>query len=265
MPKHKARSGLDDIDPWSDYIPQLFEAPDRISVIVGAEMLSLALERLLQNAVVQSSKLRRRLFESPNAPAATFSSRIDLCYAMGLLQEYEYKNFHEIRALRNMAAHDPGRCDLNEEPTASVVRGLSSPYEEVPTMDARDHLRNLLLRHFTDVHARASSVASFEVPETDHSLLKQLRRDRDDWVRRMVEEEGFTVQDGVLVAPPGYKRKGQSISGGSSNGVHFSEVHRDGELVFRAESTEPGAPQKEVRAWLATNRMTTDGTPQETE
>lgn len=46
-----------------------------------------------------------KLLDDSNAPLGTFSSRSETCYALGLIDEHEYKEIGLIRKIRNEFAH----------------------------------------------------------------------------------------------------------------------------------------------------------------
>lgn len=79
---------------------------DRGCALILAANLDNRLSELLRNLYVEHPpKSEKNLFSSQGFPA-TFSSRIDMCYALGQIGEDEYHDMHLIRKIRNEFAHN---------------------------------------------------------------------------------------------------------------------------------------------------------------
>lgn len=57
------------------------------------------------NAFSAKGRRTARLVDDPNAPLSTFSSRTDTCYALGLIDEFEFAEIGLLRKVRNEFAH----------------------------------------------------------------------------------------------------------------------------------------------------------------
>jgi hypothetical protein len=77
---------------------------DRGAVILTASRLDYILGEMLQRFLVPS-KHSQTLFKGESAPLSSFSARIKMAYALGLISEPEYKNCDIIRKIRNDFAH----------------------------------------------------------------------------------------------------------------------------------------------------------------
>lgn len=78
---------------------------DRGCALILSANLDNRLGELLRNLCVKEPpKSQTDLFSKPSFPS-TFSSRIDMCYALGQIGEEEYRDMNLIRKIRNEFAH----------------------------------------------------------------------------------------------------------------------------------------------------------------
>lgn len=78
---------------------------DRGCALILSSNLDNRLKELLENLCIKLPlDIKKRLF-SGTGGLATFSSRIDMCYALGHLGEDEHRDLHLIRKIRNEFAH----------------------------------------------------------------------------------------------------------------------------------------------------------------
>ena len=81
-------------------------------------------------------EIAARLLDEPNAPLATFSARIDLSLALGILDTGMHRAFHIVRQIRNDAAHFERRRG------AGFITGFGTPA-------TRDRCLSLVSGHST--------------------------------------------------------------------------------------------------------------------
>ena len=72
--------------------------------MVAAALIDEKLLETLQ-AFMCTGKAAGRLLVEGNAPLGTFSARIDGCFALGLIDEFEYREISLVRKVRNEFAH----------------------------------------------------------------------------------------------------------------------------------------------------------------
>lgn len=77
---------------------------DRSLIIISAAILDTQLANLLDKFLIDKPKKQEKIFNN-NAPLATFSAKISLCYYLGIISEYEYRTLEIIRKIRNIFAH----------------------------------------------------------------------------------------------------------------------------------------------------------------
>lgn len=116
--------------PWQDIaeLNLIVDESSRGAVLVAAELLSSRLEVLIRANLVEAgdackwkgSSSIERLFDS-RGPLDSFSAKIDMCDAMGLLYKWECTDLHRIRVIRNDFAHSVVTASFDDEKVASEV------------------------------------------------------------------------------------------------------------------------------------------------
>src|SRR5829696_108003 len=93
------------LDEFLDKFRETVNETDRGKALVLTAWLDDALEQFLRTRVVQEKKLIENLFDQ-DRPLGTFSARINVAYAFGLVSEGVYRDLHAIREIRNRFAHE---------------------------------------------------------------------------------------------------------------------------------------------------------------
>lgn len=96
----------------------------RALVIIAGAYLDFLLQRLL-SAGMADVKWKGDLFDGQGA-LATFSARIDVACAMGLLPESIRRDLHLIRKVRNHFAHRVPGGNLNEKPPSQWIESTAA-------------------------------------------------------------------------------------------------------------------------------------------
>lgn len=86
------------------FVEELKSETDRGLPLVGAALIDEKLFEALDAFFIEG-KSSKKLLSEGNAPLGTFSSKIDACYALGLIDEFEYQEIGVIRKIRNEFAH----------------------------------------------------------------------------------------------------------------------------------------------------------------
>ena len=98
----------DDIDilKWISIVEEEINIKsDRALVITIASILDTQLEKILKEFMIHDKKVDDKIFNN-NSPLSNFSSKVSMCYYLGLISEYEYKTLETIRKIRNILAHE---------------------------------------------------------------------------------------------------------------------------------------------------------------
>lgn len=108
----------------------LNDAPNDLTraILIGS-MIEVLLEQLLMRVVLPGTE--NDLFNGGNSPLSSFSSRIKMSYALGLISENERKALDQIRSIRNDFAHNEGNYELSVHSVRSMrdkVRNLRDKF-----------------------------------------------------------------------------------------------------------------------------------------
>ncbi len=95
----------EDLKYFSSFLSEFQKETDRGAALVGAALIDSRIERLLVSHFVDK-KVAKELLNGGSAPLGSFSAKIKLCYALGLITEIEYKECDTIRKIRNEFAHE---------------------------------------------------------------------------------------------------------------------------------------------------------------
>lgn len=108
-----------------DFGDTLKPETDRGCALVSTAYLDSRLENLLRDFFVPNSQVSDELLGQAK-PIGTFSSRIDLSYALGLIGHQERRDLHLIRKIRNEFGHGHIPMDFDSPSIASRCRELRS-------------------------------------------------------------------------------------------------------------------------------------------
>lgn len=101
---------------------------DRSTAIVAAANLDETLRGAIRSRFIAglSRKDEDRIFRD-NGSLATFSAKIDVAYALGIVGKKSHGDLHLIRKIRNEFAHTVERTRFGTKEIASRCAGLSLP------------------------------------------------------------------------------------------------------------------------------------------
>jgi mannitol operon repressor len=99
---------------WSKMMDALKGESQRGKVLVSAAFLDNQLGIIIESFLLEGRGIKK-LLDGPTAPLATFSSRITMAYALGLIDTKEKGTIDAIRKIRNEFAHDISVSLYNEK------------------------------------------------------------------------------------------------------------------------------------------------------
>lgn len=112
------------MNSFREFYPEMMEDNDRAVVIVGTASIDFLLRRLIEKSLLPRLKKEDELLDS-DSPLCSFSSKINLCYRLGIIDKEFSQLLHTLRRIRNDFAHKVKDCDLNSPPYSDQVRELS--------------------------------------------------------------------------------------------------------------------------------------------
>ena len=138
---------LDHAEDLAHFVEELKRETDRGLPLVGAALIDEKLLETLQ-AFLIDGKSSSKLLTEGNAPLGTFSSRIDACFALGLIDDFEYQEISLIRKIRNKFAHAKHGISFQTEIIKGYCSTLKSDLPEgsdYPTNDPRFRFTNAVV------------------------------------------------------------------------------------------------------------------------
>jgi len=94
-------------------------------VLASAVVWEVSLQRALTNVMRPlTSELKKRLFENFNGPLSTFSTRILMARALGIVDDKMFKELEDIRQIRNKFAHAINLVNFESEGIAALVKKM---------------------------------------------------------------------------------------------------------------------------------------------
>jgi DNA-binding MltR family transcriptional regulator len=118
---------------------------------MAAAYLDSQLTELLRRSFVDDPSIADELL-GQSKPLGTFSSRIDLAYALGLIEKSVHRDLHLIRKIRNDFGHVPTPIEFDHPPIAGRCRELTHIYYE-PDVSPRKRFLNTVMGVLASVHS----------------------------------------------------------------------------------------------------------------
>lgn len=128
------------------FVEELNRESDRGLALVGAALIDDKLGETLKAFFREGAPIGR-LIDEPNAPLGTFSSRSNTCFALGLIDEFEYDEIGILRKVRNEFAHSKHGLTF----TSPKIQGLCSSFKADLPIDEDYPLTNSRFRYTNSV------------------------------------------------------------------------------------------------------------------
>jgi len=135
---------IEDTQDFARFTAELQRETDRGLALVGAALLDEKLAETLRLFFCEG-KAAEALLKEGDAPLGTFSARIELCFALGLIDEFEYQEINLLRKVRNEFAHSKHGTTFQSEKIKSLCANLKSHLPEgsdYPIKDPRFRFTN---------------------------------------------------------------------------------------------------------------------------
>lgn len=193
---------LNHAEDLARFVDELGRETDRGLPLVGAALIDEKLLETLESFFVEGRAANRLLVEA-HGPLSSFSARIDACFALGLIDEFEYKEISLIRKIRNKFAHSKHGLSFKSEILIGLCTSLKSDLPRDaghPIDDPRFRLTNAIVTVVLRLYYR---------PE----WVKRERRSLKEWVHpdatrwRSVKDEPPPIGVPVMVIGKAQKPK----------------------------------------------------------
>lgn len=138
---------LSTAEDLAKFVVELKRETDRGLPLVGAALIDDRLTETLRSFFCESPSASK-LIDDANAPLGTFSSRTEMCFALGLIDEYEYTEIGLIRKVRNEFAHAKHGITFSSPRVQGLCSSLKSDLPqgaEYPLQDPRFRFTNAVV------------------------------------------------------------------------------------------------------------------------
>tara|TARA_R110002096_G_scaffold92724_1_gene209388 strand:+ start:87 stop:695 length:609 start_codon:yes stop_codon:yes gene_type:complete len=109
------------------FVKEFSKESDRAAVILGAAKLDILLYQILVATLKPSPTSTDALLDG-DSPLSTFSSRINLCHRLGLIDDQLARALNIIRKIRNSFAHEISSTTLSSGSHSDRIRELLTPF-----------------------------------------------------------------------------------------------------------------------------------------
>jgi|SRR5271157_2819684 len=182
-------------DEVFEFRSSLTEETDRGCALMAAAYLADQLERLLRRALVDDEDAVDELLR-PLGPLGSFSGRIELCYALGLLPTDARRDLHLIRKIRNDFSHVAKTLTFDEPGITSRCRELNHSGREAEA-SPRAKFTSAVLAVCAVVHVFIQTATQPDVPTgiTMTEEVKHKVREFADKLALLVTQEFARSED----------------------------------------------------------------------
>jgi DNA-binding MltR family transcriptional regulator len=120
---------LSTAEDLASFVEELRRETDRGLALVATALID---ERLLETlrAFFCKTHLAAKLLDEQSSPLGTFSSRTDMCFSLGLIDDFEHKEIGLLRKVRNEFAHAKHGLNFKSPEVQGFCSSLQSPLPE---------------------------------------------------------------------------------------------------------------------------------------
>ena len=158
-----------------DFRTSLIQESDRGSVLMAAAFIEDKLGYLLESYFVENEKICKQLLKS-NGALATFSSKIDLAFLLGLIPKNIFDDLHLLRKIRNEFAHTASKISFETASIKDRTKALSALSKEMLRDDTKAYFMRSMTSILTAINMKMESFErctvqdNFDVDIFDKSL-----------------------------------------------------------------------------------------------
>ncbi len=146
----------------------LSKETDRGCALMAASFLENEIERLLKDKFIGTASFIDLLFEF-NGPLGTFSSKIKICYGVGLISKEIMNDLDLIRKIRNDFGHNYKPIDFNTPAIKSRIDNLKQNFFTKGDATSRQIFNNTVFGVLSHIHGGLGRGKFDEKPHDEFS------------------------------------------------------------------------------------------------
>ena len=167
----------------------LSQETDRGCALMAASYLENELSQLLKSKLIGTKKQIDSLFEF-NGPLGTFSSRIKMSYALGLISKETQNDLDIIRDIRNKFGHMYQPIDFETQQIKEKINNLKSHFHE-KSVKPRSIFTNTVLGVLAEIHAETATASKFPEKKSrdfDEQWKKDVKKNAEVNAKEVIED-----------------------------------------------------------------------------
>lgn len=141
-----AERELKNIQEFQDFRTSLLSESDRGCVLMAAAFIEDKITQLLETYMVHDTTIQKKIFEG-NGALATFSSKIDISFLLGLIPKNIYNDLGILRKLRNDFAHNAKSITFKTD----YIKDRCNALQIVSKVALRNDTKAYFLRSMTTI------------------------------------------------------------------------------------------------------------------
>ncbi len=149
---------------FMDFRYSLIQESDRGSVLMAAAFIEDKLGCLLELYFIENEKVCKQLLNG-NGALATFSSKIDLTFLLGLIPKNIFNDLHILRKIRNDFAHTASKISFETPSIKDRTKALSTLSKELLRDDTKAYFMRSMTTILTAINTKMESFERCSTPE----------------------------------------------------------------------------------------------------
>lgn len=160
------KSGLEAsrLKEFMDFRISLINESDRGSVLMAAAFIEDKLSCLLKSYFIDNERVCNQLLNG-NGALATFSSKIDLTFLLGLIPENIFNDLHILRKIRNDFAHTASQISFETPSIQDRTKALSTLSKVLLRDDTKVYFMRSMTTILTAINMKMESFERCSTPE----------------------------------------------------------------------------------------------------
>ena len=149
---------------FMDFRTSLIQESDRGSVLMAAAFIEDKLGCLLESYFIENEKICKQLLKG-NGALATFSSKINLTFLLGLIPENIFNDLHILRKIRNDFAHTASKISFETSSIKDRTKALSTLSKKMLRDDTKAYFMRSMTTILTAINMKMESFERCSTPE----------------------------------------------------------------------------------------------------
>jgi DNA-binding MltR family transcriptional regulator len=160
------KSGLEvsRLKEFQDFRTSLIHESDRGSVLMAAAFIEDKLTCLLESYFIENKKVCKQLLKG-NGALATFSSKIDLTFLLGLISKNIFNDLHILRKIRNDFAHTASNISFETPSIRDRTKALSTLSKEMLKDNTKAYFMRSMTTILTAINMKMENFERCSTPE----------------------------------------------------------------------------------------------------